>query len=151
MRRLAAFAATAALAVSGLLGYATPAAAATCFEATCDGKVLANTDCATNDYSIDDFFVGSDQSIALWYSPGCHAFWGEYNLTTSGGTSVALYGIPLLGGYSVVLDQYVSFSGPGKWETKLHTSKQSAKFCWSQQPGDPGDSQTAIGGCTKWR
>ncbi|WP_213011985.1 hypothetical protein, partial [Paractinoplanes toevensis] len=95
------------------------------------------------------------QTVDLWYSPTCHAFWGEYNQKAEGGVTLGLWGISPYGGsgYLKSLDFFSNFTGPGVWTTKLYNSMQSVKFCWTQQGhgGDGGDTQTAIGGCTKWR
>ncbi|GIF24400.1 hypothetical protein BJ973_007880 [Actinoplanes tereljensis] len=159
-RRIAAYAAALGLAISGLVGLATPALAApSCYEQSCNNTAVAGTNCTSGAYGIDGFKVVDGtttlQTVDLWYSPTCHAFWGEYNQKDAGGVDLALMGISAYGGigYSRALDTYDGFNGPGVWTTKLYNSMQSVKFCWTQQGmgGDGGDSQTAIGGCTRWR
>src|SRR5689334_790607 len=87
------------MAVSGLAAVAAPAyAAPTCYELSCNNLEVASTNCKTEAYAIDGTAVKDAngnvlQEADLWFSPSCHAFWGEWTLKTSGGVSVALWGI----------------------------------------------------------
>lgn len=163
-RKLAAYAAALSLAVSGLLAVASPAMAATptCYELNCNKLDLSSTNCLTSAYAIDGWVLkdadgeGHDQTGDLWFSPLCHAFWGEYDSDAAGGVDIALWGIPEYGGLGYIdsLDFYGSFNGPGHWTTKLFSSRRSIKFCWTQagMGGDTGDSSSTVPGeCTKWR
>ena len=159
-KRIAAYAAAIGMAVTGLAGVATPALAApSCYEQSCNGTAVAGTNCTSDAFGIDGFKVldGTTtlQTIDLWYSPSCHAFWGEYKQNDEGGVTLGLWGISPYGGsgYSRPLDIYESFYGPGVWTTELFNSMQSVKFCWTQAGlgGDAGDGQLALGGCTRWR
>ena len=160
-RRTAAYAAAISLAVSGLTGVGSPALAATptCYELNCNNLDVLSTNCTTGAYAIDGWVLqdGSTtmQTGDLWFSPFCHAFWGEYDSKTEGGVDVGLWGIPEYGGngYIDALDLYSNFYGVGHWTTKLRSSRRSVKFCWTQAGlgGDAGDTGDTIGACTKWR
>lgn len=154
-KRLVAWAATAGLAVGlGLVSTATPALAASCFEASCDGKALSGTDCATNQLIYDDYVLklGTTTvvSLQLMYSPGCHAFWGEMQ-TPGGGGAGALWAVPQYGGVESTLES--GQTAGGALETHMWNSAgHSVKLCWGQNAAsDPGDTGSNIGGCTGWR
>jgi hypothetical protein len=156
-KRLVAWAATAGLATAlGLIGTATPALAASCFEASCNGKALGGTDCTTNQLIYDDFQVKSGSTIQinlqLLYSPGCHAFWGEMQVADGGGAGAGLWAIPQYGGVESALETAVTTTGAV--ETHMWSSAgHSVKLCWGQNVGDdPGDNPPdVLGGCTGWR
>jgi hypothetical protein len=155
-RHLVAWIATACLAtVFGLVGPATPALAlaTSCYEATCDNKVLGDTNCATNQLIWDDLTVTGALSIQLMYSPGCHAFWGEMQFVDGGGAGAGLFAVPQYGSGALetLLESGTTFDAP--LETHMWNSAgHSVKFCWGQNGAvDPGDTPTAIAGCTSWR
>jgi hypothetical protein len=138
------------------IGLATPAAAATptCSGASCDGKVVTTTNC--NDsraYAIDGITAGSI-TLALWYSPSCHAMWGDYKLTGSGTAWMSMFGVAPYSGSGEARSLYsVNASGPTTdISTTLFNSIQSIEFCWNQQPGmPPADGSEGPYGCTRWR
>jgi uncharacterized protein DUF2690 len=153
-RHLVGWIATACLAAAfGLVGTASPALAATCYEATCDGKALTDTDCATNKLIWDDLTVTGALAIQLMYSPGCHAFWGEMQIINGGGASAGLFAVPQYGSGTLetILESGASF-GSGLETHLWNAAGHSVKFCWGQNSAtDPGDAPTAIAGCTGWR
>jgi hypothetical protein len=157
-RRIAAYVAAVSLAVSGLVGIGSPAQAAspTCYELNCNNLDVLSTNCTTTAFAIDGWVLADEDTGAtvfsgdLWFSPFCHAFWGEFDSKSDGGVDIGLWGIREYGGngYQDSLDLYSDFFGAGHWTTKLRSSRRSVKFCWTQA-GMGGD--TGIGECTKWR
>jgi hypothetical protein len=159
---MAAYAPAAGMAVSGVVGIATPALAApTCYELSCNNLELTSTNCKSDAFAIDgtalkDSSGNLRHEANLWFSPSCHAFWGDWNQKDQGGVDIALWSIAEYAegsGYKRLLDSFPQFSGPGVWTTKLYSSRASVKFCWTQagQGGDMGDVVTDLGACTKWR
>jgi hypothetical protein len=160
MRKGTGMAAVVWLTLAAAAGFAAPAAAATptCFGATCNGKDVNTTNCATGAFAIDGFKTTSgsttDMTIDLWYSPVCHAMWGEFRSFIGGGVSTSLRAVaPYSGSGTSRLLSQAFVNGITGYSTPLYDWQQSIKFCWSQNPGDPGDDsqRTAVGGCTRWR
>ncbi len=151
-KHLVTWAAAACLATAfGLVSTATPALAASCFEATCNGKALSGTDCTTNQLIWDDYTLTGAVAIQLMYSPGCHAFWGELQVPDGGATGT-LWAVPQYGSGASETALESGNSSNGALETHMWSSAgHSVKFCWGQAIGDPGDTPTAIAGCTSWR
>jgi hypothetical protein len=153
-KHLVAWAAAVCLATAfGLVGTATPALAASCFEATCDGRALNGTDCATNQLIWDDLTVTGSLKIQLMFSPGCHAFWGEMQILNDGGAGAGLFAVPQYGSGALETILESGNSQNQALETHMWSSAgRSVKFCWGRDGAtDPGDTPTAIAGCTSWR
>jgi hypothetical protein len=152
-RHLVTWAAIVGLAAAiGLVGTATPALAASCFEATCDGKPLNGTDCATNQLIYDDYTTSDNHvKLQLMYSPGCHAFWGEIQVAGAGSAYGGLWAVGQYGGVEQLVE--VGDTAGGALETHMWNSAgRSMKFCWGVEPGvDPGDTNDSQHGCTGWR
>jgi hypothetical protein len=152
-RAVVAAVAGAVLAVS--TGLTSPASAATptCSGAGCDGKDVSTTNCHdARAYAIDGYHSGDHTIIFdLWYSPSCHAMWGDYQNNSSSTGLASLYGVAPYSGTGEAKELYFKSTGAGQGDvsTTLVNSIQSVKFCWHTTKGLPDDTNNFT--CTGWR
>jgi hypothetical protein len=149
-----------AAAVTGVIlaaiGLATPAAAATptCSGASCDGQVVTTTNCNDSRAYAIDGVTNSGMALTLWYSPSCHAMWGDYQLTDSGAAWIQMWAVAPYGGSGEARSLVnLNVSGPTSHiSTTLFNSIQSIELCWNQQQTiPPADGSQGPYACTRWR
>lgn len=127
---------------------AIPSAAATpsCWGVTCEDQYAADMGCQDDAYVVASFQMTDPQASQppeadLWYSPACHAGWGEYYTTDPQDSRVVvLYSEPEYGGVESGID--VTVFGAGDNRTTMLDWNNSLKFC-----AEPG----GIDLCTRWR
>jgi hypothetical protein len=131
--------------VIGLMVPAPAMAAVHCDGSGCNGKKITETDCMTRAYAIGGLEVKfSSKTVAradLWFSPSCHAMWGDYNASDGEMfASVELQTQPEYGGVNAVpFSEYLR--GPGNVTTTMVDWQQSVRVCAN------GGTLT----CTPWR
>lgn len=141
-----------AAALGVLSAPAQPAQAASCYGASCQGKLLAETDCKTGAYAKTGVFIDSVYNddngkryhvvaLDVWYSPACHAGWAEYRSIDDRTTIYyhQAYYIPANGGPEKSLDTGVLIN----WDNSIKSCAASAKV-------DPDHTWVEEGGCTVW-
>jgi hypothetical protein len=157
MIRRAVVAAVAGAVLAVIAGLSSPASAATpsCTGASCDGKDVSTTNCHdARAYAIEGRHVDGDPVVFdLWYSPSCHAMWGDYQITAEAPGFVSLYGVAPYSGSGEAKEVYVKQTSPSinDLSTTLVNSMQSVKLCWHTTPGLP-QSDFSVAGflCTGW-
>lgn len=133
---------------------AQPARAASCSGASCHGKDWAAQGCKSGAYPITGVTLMSPipndngeyktpvVQLDIWYSPACHAAWGEY-LKKSAGTGMTLhsaYYVSPIGGNSK----------PMQTGKMIHWDN-SIKMCATDDESEPDAPGPQGGeGCTPW-
>jgi hypothetical protein len=155
MIRRAAMAAVAGVVLAVITGLTSPASAATptCSGAGCEGKDVSTTNCHdAKAYAIDGYHSGDSTIVFdLWYSPSCHAMWGDYQSNSVTPGLASTYGIaPYSGtGEAKEINQKTTGPGQGDSSTTLVSSLQSVKFCLHTKAGLPDGTNDFT--CTGWR
>lgn len=127
---------TAAVAAVGLMAPTPASAAVHCDGSGCNGKKITDTDCMTRAYATSGVQVTNSAkkvvaTVDLWFSPSCHAMWGEYNATDADVfASVDLETQPEYGGVNVQRFSEL-LRGPGHITTTMTDWQQSVRVCAS--------------------
>lgn len=117
-----------------------------CWAVSCEDQYATDVGCQDDAYVVAAFQIPDAQAsrpseVDLWYSPACHAAWGEYYTTDPQDSRVVvLYGLPEYGG--VESGPYQTVFGAGDYRTTMLDWDDSVKFC--AQPG-------GVDLCTRWR
>jgi hypothetical protein len=133
-------------------------AAAGCWGNGCEGELAANFGCQDDAYVVASVTVPAVQApnraeMDLWYSPACHAVWGEYYTTYSPDSrDIGLYSSDSYG--SVEHNVRVAVIGQGDYRTTMTGWDGSVKACAEHNFVDPdldlaNDPNWNL--CTRWR
>ena len=145
--------------LAGLAGAGVPAEAAPgCWATTCSGQPGGGLGCQDDAYVVAGYRVpatpaGRRTEADLWYSPGCHAAWGEYFTDDPDDIrDAALYWTDEYGGPEH--RELVNVLGPGDYRTTMVAWDASVKFCAEHNGQDP-DMDLAnspdVNLCSRWR
>jgi hypothetical protein len=128
---------------------ASPAAAADCGGGPCEGLDPKTTGCINDPdkYALGGFsFTDYRQTPVpppygygdFWYSPACHAVWGNYNTNDAGDShQLALYKQAVYGGVEQAV-VVIGSHGPDEYFTTMVSWDSSVKFCGQNKTlGDP--------------
>lgn len=131
------------LAVIGSVVPGVPASAAVhCDGNGCNGRKIGDTDCKNQAYAIAGMAVSPAGQVLgrgdLWFSPTCHAMWGDFNATSENFFGeIRLVTQPEYGGLNKTVFSE-TLHGVGNVTTTLIGWQQSVQLC-------------GAGTCTAWR